>query len=352
MNKYLLYLIFPTILLLYWQYRYFENRHISFVDSNKPCQEFTIGFYNLENMFDTIDDPKVIDEEFLPGSANQWNTERYQQKLNHISEAVISLNNHTGVDLLGVSEVENRGVLEDLLKTGNLKNSNYEIVHYDSPDARGIDVALLYNKKKFKLLASKPIKVSYDELGFATRDILWATLLIGKDTLNVFVNHWPSRRGGTELSDPKRVAAATILNTYLKNLFANSNAHVVIVGDFNDEPNNKSVSEILAPYDKPQENCSTCLVNPMIDLKKKGLGTHYFRGHYETFDQIIFTSNLSLPAFWHSDYNAVRIFKEDFIMKTDSVKNIKQPSRTFEGPHYNGGYSDHLPVYATLCIGH
>ncbi len=352
MNKYLLWTIVPAVLFLYLQFQFFENRMVPAEAKQYGCADFTIGFYNLENLFDTIDDPKVLDEEFLPTSSNQWNAQRYSNKLQNMAQVIAALNNNKGVDLLGVCEIENRFVLDDLLKTEELESNNYSIVHYDSPDARGIDVALFYNRKKFKLLSSKPLKVSYDEKNFATRDILWSTFLKGKDTLHVFVNHWPSRRGGPETSEPKRIAAAQTLLTYLTPLLKNPNARVVIIGDFNDEPGNRSLSEVLNTYDKPQPDCNTCLFNPMIDLQRKKLGTHYYRGVYSMFDQIIFTSNLSLPEYFDNNYSAVRIFKEEFLMKIDTARNSKQPSRTFEGSRYNGGYSDHLPVYAPLCIRH
>jgi endonuclease/exonuclease/phosphatase family metal-dependent hydrolase len=350
MNKYLLWLVIPAALFTYWQFTFFENRMLPIESMHSTCKEFTVGFYNLENLFDTIDDPKIIDEEFLPTSANQWGTKRYRNKLKNMAQVIAALNKNEGVDLLGVCEVENKLVLEDLLKTDKLKSKSYGIVHYDSPDARGIDVALFYDDKKFKLIASKPLKVNYNEKNFATRDILWSTLLYGKDTLHVFVNHWPSRRGGAETSEPKRIAAAQTLKTYLTPLLSNPTVRIVLIGDFNDEPENKSLSEVLTTYDKPQQDCNTCFVNPMIELHRKKLGTYYYRGTYDMFDQIIFTSNLSIPEYLTGNYNAVRIFKEEFITKSDSLKNTKHPSRTFEGPKYNGGYSDHLPVYATLCI--
>lgn len=350
MNKNLLFITIPAIFFLYWQYQYFGVSNKPIEVTKPDCNEFTVGFYNLENLFDTIDDPKVLDEEFLPNAANRWNTTRYEHKLKNMAAVIAALHNNKGLDIIGLCEIENRLVLDDLLKEEKLKTLHYDIVHYDSPDARGIDVALLYNKDKFKLLSSKPLKVSYDEKNFATRDILWAILLNGKDTLHVFVNHWPSRRGGPETSESKRIAAATTLKTYLTPILQNKQSHIVLLGDFNDEPENRSIKEVLATYDKPQIDCPVCLVNPMEELHRKKLGTHYYRGNYDMFDQIIFTSNLSMPEFYEMNYSAVRIFKDDLVMKTDSTGSRKFPSRTFEGPRYNGGYSDHLAVFATLCF--
>lgn len=342
----------PSLAFLIWQYQYFGKRNSAVVIEKTNCQAFSIGFYNLENLFDTIDDPKTMDEEFLPSSINSWNTARYQHKLDNMAEVIAALNNNAGLDIIGVCEIENRLVLDDLLKRDKLKKFNYGIVHYDSPDARGIDVALFYKTDQFKVIASRPLKVDFNEENFATRDILWATLLKGKDTLHVFVNHWPSRRGGTETSEAKRIAAAQTLKTFVSALCKNPDAHIVLIGDFNDEPENKSIKDVLGTYDKPQQGCSTCLVNPMEELHRKKLGTHYYRGKYNMFDQIIFTSNLSRPEFDTMNYNAVRIFKADWVMKTDSLKKSKYPSRTFEGPRYNGGYSDHLAVFTTLCLPH
>lgn len=350
MNKYLLWIIVPSVFFICLQYHFFGNRLEKKRRVYSGKNEFTVGFYNLENLFDTINDPKINDEEFLPASANLWGTERYVTKLNHMAEVISAMNTPQGIDILGVCEIENVQVLTDLVNHKKLKDYHYRIVHFDSPDARGIDVALFYNKTKFTFLKASPVKVNYDEKDFATRDILWTTLLMGTDTLHVFVNHWPSRRGGTEQSEPKRIAAATALNNELQRIGSNPNSRVVIMGDFNDEPTDKSLTTIFKTYDVPQPNCNTCLINPMIALKEQKLGSHFYRGHYSMLDQILFTQNLSRPEFYDRDYRAVRIVKEDFMLKVDSATSVKRPSRTFEGQRYNGGYSDHLPVYTSLIM--
>lgn len=316
------------------------------------CREFSIGFYNVENLFDTIDDPKTRDEEFLPQSELLWNTNRYQQKLKNLAEVISALHRDKGLDIIGLCEVENRKVLDDLLKQEKMKALYYDVVHYDSPDPRGIDVALFYNRDQFKVLSSKPIKVSFEEKNVATRDILWAVLLRGRDTLHVFVNHWPSRRGGIESTEEKRIAAAHTLKTFITPLLRNKQTHLVLIGDFNDEPENRSIKEVLATYDRPQKDCPTCLVNPMEVLHRKKLGTYSYRGRNAMYDQIIFTSNLAKPEFYEMNYAAVRIFKEDFVLKTDSAGKRKFPSQTLQGSRYNGGYSNHLAVYTTLCFSH
>jgi predicted extracellular nuclease len=351
-NKYWLWLVIPFIVFGFFQFKYFNGKFIPAVETAGKCNTISVGFYNLENLFDTIDDPIVDDAEFLPSSKNEWNTYRYEKKIHNMSRVILAMNDGNACDMLGVCEIENVNVVNDLLKDEQLKKIPFGVVHYDSPDARGIDVALIYRTDKFIIIGSKPLKVDYDQKDFKTRDILWVQALYKKDTINVFVNHWPSRRGGPEESEPKRVAAATVLANHiaiLKN--SNPNCKIVCIGDFNDEPNDKSISQVLNAKANADNLCATCLFDPMNILKTKyKLGSHYYKGEWSMFDQIIFSNNLAMPEYFENDLKAVKILKEEWMLKVDTYNDKMQPSRTFEGPKYNGGYSDHLPVFAKLCV--
>ena len=209
-----------------------------------------VGFYNLENLFDTIDDPLKNDEEFLPNGANQWNTEKYTTKLHNMAYAISTIGTDwspDGVAVLGVSEIENRTVLEDLVAQPEIKDRNYQIVHYESPDRRGVDVGLLYNPKYFKLLSSKSYPtVVPDQPEFITRDQLLVSGLFDGEMMHFIVMHWPSRYGGEKRSLPGRVAAAELCRHIADSILnEDANAKIIMMGDYHDYPDNKSVTKYL-----------------------------------------------------------------------------------------------------------
>lgn len=299
---------------------------------------FTV-FYNVENLFDTINNPNTNDDEFLPNSEKKWNSSKYFHKINQLARALSSLskdkNSNNMPDIIGLCEVENKQVINDLLKTPTFSNHNYKIIHQDSPDSRGIDCALLYNDK-IELLNYDFIFVNNPNVKRATRDILYAKLKISDKIFNVFVNHWPSRWGGQEESNYKRVFAAKILRNYI-NINVSKDDFTLIMGDFNDYPNNESLSEILIEND---------LVNLMSTDFVLGNGSYNYKGLWNWLDQIIISKNFFKP---NLKLKSVGSFQKEYMLYINK-KGESRPSRTFGGNNWYGGFSDHLPVYFQFSL--
>ncbi len=306
----------------------------------------TIGFYNLENLFDTVDDPAINDEEYLPKGGNSWDDKKYQSKITNMSKVIADM--AYGVDILGVSEVENRKVLEDLVTSSKLKIKNYQIIHFDSPDLRGVDVALIYRKSAFTPFVIK--KISFkdpEDSNFKTRDILWVKGLYLGDTLHVAVNHWPSRRGGKE---SKRLLAAQILRNAVDSVtLINPNAKIVLMGDFNDDPSNKSIKKILKATSKNKMEDSSQLYNASGKTFKNGYGTLYYKGAWNLFDQIIISQSLMIDNSTNYFYtpNSFNIFAADY-MRDKKSENKNAPLRTHSRGAYKNGFSDHYPVFIII----
>lgn len=316
-----------------------------------------IAFWNVENLYDTIDDPAVKDEEFLPSAKNAWTSQRYNTKLTNTAEVILKMNNGVGPDILGMAEVENKGVLVDLTTKTEMKKQKYGIVHYDSPDQRGIDVALIYKTKSFTVLSSThvPVQLEKGETDTAaprpTRDILVVRgILNKKDTICILVNHWPSRLGGTEQSAPRRMAAAKtagLIVDSLRRLY--SNAEILLMGDFNDEPTDASVSSLKFDYalaHRPYGTNLDIIDNLMDSIKASGDGTHYYKKEKSCLDQILVTKNLKTKKSYY--VTQACIFKPDWIFAEVYKGDGLSPKRTWAGSRYIGGYSDHLPVYVVL----
>jgi len=304
---------------------------------------YTIAFYNLENLFDTIDDPDTNDDDFTPEGKKKWTPRRYKKKVKRLARAIATIGEenieHPPV-IFGVAEVENYEVVYDLIQSSHLKEFNYEIVHYDSPDERGIDVAFLYRKKYFEHLDSKVYPLYFmDNFGNKdhTRDVLYVKGNLNGELMYYIVNHWPSRRSGTDISESKRVKAANLVQEIIAEIEKETpNAKIIIMGDFNDNPVNKSVRQVLVTEQ---------LYNPMESLYDKGMGTAIHKDKWYLFDQIIFTKNFfkeNKHTFKHAD-----IYDKHFLK--DTFKNKKEnPYRTYVGKWYKGGVSDHFPVYISL----
>lgn len=314
-------------------------------------KQLTVAFYNVENLFDTIDNAGVIDEEFLPNSPKNWNQQRYFEKLDHISEVMVGLASKTDEmpDVIGLCEIENRGVLVDLIARKGLLEQGYKVVHEDSKDARGIDVAFLIKSKEIKEITHLALEVDLKPDTYKTRDILQLTATWNKkDTIAFFVNHWPSRRGGETESEPKREQAAAVLKNATDNyLKSHPNGNVVAVGDFNDYPTNKSILEVLGA----SNDSSATLFNLNYDLYvNQKIGSHYYKGEWGMLDQIIVSKSmlnrLAMSPDSKTPLNGV--FSADFMLYTDKKTGEKSPSRTYGGNKYFGGYSDHLPTYAVF----
>jgi len=308
------------------------------------AQQKTVGFYNLENLFDTIDDESIKDEEFLPNGKNEWDEEKYTNKLGKMSLVLAAMN----LDVVGVSEVENRKVLEDLVTHSNLKKLGYQIVHFDSPDRRGIDVALLYKPRIFRPFSTAMIPVwTAEDPDFITRDILLVKGLIGTDTLSVFVNHWPSRRGGKE---DKRILAAQVLRKSVDSLFSlNPNAKIICMGDFNDDPTNRSLKKVLRAVGKIEQVENNALYNTTYSTFKRGYGTGVYNGAWNLFDQLIISKSLIKydENSLHYVLNSFTIFAPKW-MQVQSGADKGSPYRNFSYGVYQNGYSDHYPVFINL----
>lgn len=305
-----------------------------------------IAFYNVENLFDTINDPQIKDEEFTPQGDKRWNTERYNKKLEDISKILKEIGNNKFPDIVGFAEVENRTVLQDLIAVNSDEKNSFKIVHEESPDARGIDVGLIYNQNNLKYISHKKIPVNTGEV-YKVRDILYAKFILdNSDTIHIFVNHWKSRSGGKEKTEPQRIVCAQTLKNEIDSIQSiNIDAKIIAVGDLNDEPTNKSVFETLKANNT---NENGTLTNLMLPLSKKGLGSHSYRGNWSALDQIIVSNNLiGCEKGYHILNSEAHIFSADWITYT-SKNGQKSPNRTYGGPNYYGGYSDHYPVFVIL----
>lgn len=309
-----------------------------------------VAFYNVENLFDTKDDRKKKDEEFTPKSEKQWTKERYQTKLTNIAKVIAGMELPS---LVGLCEVENSRVLKDLAKQPALQAAKYGFVHHESPDVRGIDVALLYSKTDFKVLEENTIAINFPESivkNYTTRDILHVKgLYRGNTSMHIFVNHWPSRYGGAKESEPKRTYVAAQLRTAIDAVFAqDENANIIIVGDFNDETNNRSVQQILKAQRNTNRISPKNLFNCFAKADDLKQGTYNYRGNLNVIDQIIVSSTLANKASLPAIGEAV-IYRPDWI----SFRHKKYgttPNRTYGGKNYYGGYSDHYPIYVDLKV--
>jgi predicted extracellular nuclease len=304
------------------------------INFNSYAQEnsFFAAFWNVENLFDTTDQNEVDDAEFLPSSGKKWDSSKFRQKLINLSSVIMSMNRGKGPDLLGLCEVENKSVIESLL---DYLNPGYEILHIDSPDGRGIDNALIYKKDLFSLVYSSADTVDLGEEN--TRSILHGRFKLKNDAvISVYVNHWPSRRGG-EASELKRIKAAETLRKSIKN--NDKKDYLIIMGDFNDEPENISVDSVLnaGPYSARKD-----LINLAYDLSISGEGSYKYRDTWNMLDQIIISRNGSKVKYIE---NSFEIYKPEFIItRTGTYAGTPRP--TFGGSRYLGGYSDHFPVTA------
>ncbi len=315
----------------------------------------TVAFYNLENLFDTINDPSKYDEASPIMEMNFNRGEIYKKKVANMAKVISEI----GVDvtrnspaLIGVAEVENREVLEDLCNDSALLEKDYGIVHFDSPDARGIDVALLYQKKLFV-----PIDKSHHELKIYddvtrervyTRDQLLVSGKLEGELIHVLVNHWPSRRGGEARSRPKRVAAAKLNKRIVDSLQANDPyAKIFIMGDLNDDPTNASVKDILKAQRKKENVKLKGIYNPMANFFKKGLGTNAYRDAWSLFDQIMVTKPLLEDDYRTFQFYKAGIFNKNYL--TNKHGRWKgYPQRSFADGGFTNGYSDHFPVYVHI----
>jgi len=313
-----------------------------------------IGFYNLENLYDTVNNTRIDDEEFLPTSERHYNTHVFMDKLDRLSSVISQMGveiNPDGLALLGVAEIENDTVLTALVNHKGLKSRNMKFVHYNSPDVRGVDVGLLYNPKYFKVLYSSSLFVKLpggSKDSYFTRDILYVKGVMDGDTVHVMVNHWPSRSGGEERSIPARAAAAGVARRVVDSLMAiNPKTKILIMGDLNDDPISPSVTKVLGAKGKASDVKEKGLFNPWYDFYRRGIGTLAYQDAWGLFDQIILSEgwlNKSQPGYFF--YRANIFNKQFMVQQTGKFKGYAK--RTWDGMTYNYGYSDHFPVYVTM----
>lgn len=310
----------------------------------------SIAFYNVENLFDTVDDPEKRDEEYTPEGRRNWTNIRYHKKLQNIARVLSKLAGGDAPAIIGLCEIENKKVIEDLVKTGGLKKYNYKIVHYSSPDRRGIDVALIYRPEYFTPTFSKSYRLTdKNRPNFITRDQLLVKGNFDGDAIHFVINHWPSRGGGQKKSEPRRILAAQLTRSIADSLLdADKEAKIVIMGDLNDNPNDKSLTKVLKASAKRPKG--KYLYNAMSPLYKQGIGSLAYRDQWYLFDQIIMSKGLVNGKKFTYKYvpKSARVFAPK-LLKQREGRYKGYPLRTFGGSNYLGGYSDHFPVYIFIA---
>ncbi len=307
-----------------------------------------VAFYNLENLFDTINNNGKYDLEFSPQGNRKWDGKKYWSKINNMAYAISQMTSKftpMGPAVIGVSEIENRSVLEDLVKNENVKKLNLQIVHHDSPDRRGVDVGLLYNPRLFKVLnVTNHFLAVEGNPNFRTRDQMCVTGLLAGEKVSIIVNHWPSRSGGQERSAYLREAAAALSKHIADSLWQDDpNQGVIVLGDLNDDPQDPSCAEVLGAKKNKEDAEAHGFYNPFWKTLDKGIGSLAYRGAWNLFDQIIISGNLvegKKPAlkYWKNE-----VLNRNFLTNQDGQYK-GYPHRTFSGGAFLNGYSDHYPT--------
>lgn len=319
----------------------------------KPHETYGVMFYNLENLFDTINANGTYDLEFSPRGARQWNSQKYWSKQHNMAWAISQMTTKAtpmGPAIIGVSEVENRSVLEDLVRQPELKPWHLRIVHHDGPDRRGIDVGLLYNPRFFRVLnvTNQRLKVpGYPE--FRTRDQLCVTGLLAGEKVSVLVNHWPSRLGGQERSSYLREAAADMARRTIDSLLAvDPNQGIIFMGDLNDDPMDVSCAKVLGgKRDIKDVTAPADVYNPWWDKLDHGIGTLAYKGQWNLFDQIVMTQyflqHYGQPTKPHLTFRRAEVLNRQFLRTTEGARQ-GYPLRTYSGGVFLNGFSDHFPT--------
>jgi hypothetical protein len=332
---------------------------ISTAQTSKVNYKLAVAaFYNLENLYDTLDDPLTSDEEFTPKGERNYNSAIYWNKIEKLTSVLSRIGTDDkkypcpdGAAFIGVAEIENDNVLNDIVNHASLKSRNYQVVHYDSKDRRGVDVAFLYNPKYFKLLDSRALFVQLPygakDASF-TRDVLWVKGEFDGEVIHVFVNHWPSRLGGEQRSAPGRAAAAMVCKKYIDSIMlVEGEQKYMIMGDLNDDPISASLTNVLKCKDEISEVKEGGLYNPWVQMYKSGIGTLAYQDAWGLFDQIVISRQ------WLDKKQDGFFFQKQFIFNreflTENVGRYRgYPMRTWDGLSYRGGYSDHFPTYLVL----
>lgn len=323
-------------------------------DNKSPgyLKNWRIMFWNTENLFDTYNDSLTDDEEFLPSGVRHWTVERYHEKLLRVYKVLLAGGMEKPPEIIGLCEIENRGVLLDLTRDTPLRYFNYGFVHYESRDSRGSDVALLYNPRCVRILesASCPVDLSSEGGGF-TRDILFVRVLFGSgDPVSVFINHWPSKYGGVGRTEGfRRLAAETLKNLARDILVRFPDEPVIIMGDFNDPPESNSISLHMECLEPDDILLNDKLYNLSMNTNGRIPGSYKYQGIWEQLDQFIVNGILLTgKTGFYTDEDKFRIFAPGFLLEEDITYGGYKPFRTYNGMIYQAGFSDHLPVYIDL----
>jgi predicted extracellular nuclease len=316
---------------------------------NNPTR-FRVMSYNTENFFESVQDTVGIPSEFSPTGMRGWSYNRYRDKRNNIAKVIASLGEWMPPALVALCEIENQHVLEDLTLHSPLRNLHYQIIHFESPDPRGIDVALLYQPKAFHPIHQEPIRIHFPKHPQQhTRDILYVSgTILGKDTLHVFVNHFPSRYSGELESEDSRLFVSSVLRHKVDSIFqVNPKANIVIMGDFNDYPDNRSIEMVLHALPDNSAIRPKQLYNLFYTTHTaKKIGSYKHNGEWGILDQIIVSSNLLTDTLHvHTTLASAHIFMPEFLLEDETRGFGQKPFRTYIGMKYHGGFSDHLPVY-------
>lgn len=315
--------------------------------TDASCQtSFGVAFWNVENLFDTTNSSNTIDEDFTPGGRYAWDESKLAEKLDRLSQVIVQMDSEHNLGILGLAEIENAGILERL-NAQHLK-AGFKIIHRESPDERGIDCAILYDPEAVKLQSRHFIPVQLSG-GEKTRDILEAAFVVDKGVapLHVFINHWPSRWGGQLETEPYRIQAARTIRSRIDEILSvNASADIIIMGDFNDNPDDKSIHEILRARDPAGELLPGDLVNASWNLHQNPeKGTYVYKGSWQVLDQTILSSAMFDTQYFRCELDDVHTFSPAYLFEKEG-RYTGWPFRMYRSGKYQGGYSDHLPI---LC---
>jgi len=330
----------------------YENR--ASLDSIKiKSHSVRILFWNVENLYDPYDDTTKLDDEFTSAGNKHWNWSKFSSKLNHVAKTILAAGEWSPPAIVGLCEVENRYVLNKLIYETPLKPFNYRIIHHESPDMRGVDVAMIYRPALFRIIENNHFTIRFPfDTSAQTREILLVKgVLFRCDTLFVFINHWPSRRGGYLGSQPRRNYVASILRKLIDSVqYSRVNPNILVMGDFNDEPENESLRQVLMARNLIDQCHDTCLYNLMgIRNTVRREGTLKYRDQWSTFDQFLVCGTMmNGNSGIKTGPEDVRILSSTFLLEDDNTYFGKKLNRTYTGPRYHGGFSDHLPIRLQL----
>jgi len=302
-----------------------------------------ITFYNVENLFDTTNDPITDDDAFTPGGLNRWTYSRYRAKINEHAQTIRAIGGWSAPEIVAFAEIENEGVLLDLITSEPLKPFAYKTLHFNSPDPRGIDVALIYRSDRIYLDSVRPIPLRVDSLDRPLRDFLWCRWKWKEKYFQTLFMHWPSRYGGQKSSEEKRFLAGSQVNHLKKHIDSLIGKEPwILMGDLNDEPNNRSIREYLGT-----EGPSANWIN-LMDGPNEWPGTHVYEGRWNYLDHCLLSMDFNSTE---SEFNVagVKIFSARWLLE-ENEQGFLSPFRTYLGPAYHGGASDHLPIYIDLYL--